>query len=54
MATTYKPGEIAPQSGTVQCSQHPAIKDKVEAGKKFPPADHWGQSGNPGCTWQYV
>jgi hypothetical protein len=54
LAATYRPGEIAPKTGTVKCTQHPSVRDKVKAGTKFAPCDHWGEHGQKNCTWQYV
>jgi hypothetical protein len=54
MATTYKPGETVPTTGTVQCTQASGTQDHVVAGTKFAPCDHWGQHNGAHCTWQYV
>jgi hypothetical protein len=54
MATTYKPGESVPKTGTVKCTQHASVKDKVKAGTTFAPCDHWGEQGKKNCTWEYV
>lgn len=51
---TYKPGETVPKDGTVRCTQHPGAQDRVKAGTKFAPCDHWGDPGRPNCTWQYI
>lgn len=51
---TYKPGEIVPQDGTVQCTQHPETHDNVKKGTRFAPCDHWGEHGRKDCTWRYI
>lgn len=54
MATQYKPGEIVPRAGTVQCTEVHGTKDQVQAGTRFAPCDHWGQHNGRTCTWEYV
>jgi hypothetical protein len=54
MAETYKPGDIVPRSGTVECTQFNGTRDDVIKGTKFAPCDHWGDHHGKGCTWQYV
>jgi hypothetical protein len=54
MAVTYKPGEIVPKDGKVECSQFNGTKDNVKAGDTFAPCDHWGDRNGKDCTWQYV
>jgi hypothetical protein len=55
MAQTYKPGEIVPQTGEVQCVQHSDIKDHVTEGTRFAPCTHIDdKQPAKGCTWQYV
>ena len=54
VATTYKPGETVPRDGTVECTQYNGTRDKVKAGTKFAPCDHWGDHHGKQCTWQYV
>jgi len=50
----YHQGAKVPKDGTVVCTQHPDITKRVKKDEHFPPCDNWGQSGNPGCTWQYI
>ncbi len=54
MANTYKPGEKAPQTGKIECSQYHGTQDHIKAGETFPPCDHWRDHHPKGCTWQYV
>jgi hypothetical protein len=54
MADTYKPGEIVPSTGIVKCTQDNGTRDRVMAGEKFAPCEHWGQHNGKNCTWQYV
>jgi hypothetical protein len=54
MATTYKPGDKVPETGTVKCTQHSSVRSNVKAGTTFPPCDHWGEHGRKNCTWEYV
>jgi hypothetical protein len=50
---TYKPGQIVPLDGTVECTRHPAVQDQVKAGTRFAPCSHHHEHSE-GCTWQYV
>ena len=43
MSDTYKPGDTVPRTGEVKCTQKNGVKDKVTAGTKFAPCDHWGE-----------
>ncbi len=54
MAETYKPGELVPKTGEVQCTQHTGTKDIVTAGEHFAPCMHWGEHDRTECTWEYV
>ena len=54
MAQTYKPGEAVPRDGVVECTEYPGTRDRVKAGTRFAPCDHWGDHHPQGCTWQYV
>jgi hypothetical protein len=54
MATTYKPGDIVPRTGEVECTQRNGVKDKVKEGDTFAPCMHWTEHDSKGCTWQYV
>jgi hypothetical protein len=54
MPTTYKPGEIVPKDGTVECTQFKGTRDKVKKGDHFAPCDHWGDHHGKDCTWQYI
>jgi hypothetical protein len=50
---TYKPGQIVPRDGTVECSGHRDVQDHVKAGTRFAPCSHHHEHSE-GCTWQYV
>jgi hypothetical protein len=50
---TYKPGQIVPLDGTVECTRHHDVQDRVKAGTRFAPCSHH-QEHSEGCTWQYV
>jgi len=50
---TYKPGQIVPRDGTVQCARHHDVEDHVKAGTRFAPCSHHHEHSE-GCTWQYV
>lgn len=55
MAQTYKPGEIVPKTGTVQCVEHTNIRDHVQQGTRFAPCHHFDDADSgKGCVWQYV
>lgn len=54
MAETYKPGDVVPKTGEVQCTQHTGTKDIVTAGEHFAPCMHWGEYDRTECTWEYV
>ena len=50
---SYKPGQIVPLDGTVECTRHHDIRDDVKAGTRFAPCSHHHEHSE-GCTWQYV
>ena len=50
---TYKPGQVVPRDGTVECALHPDVQDHVKAGTRFAPCSHHREHSE-GCTWQYV
>ena len=50
---TYKPGQVVPRDGTVECARHPDVQDHVKAGTRFAPCSHHHEHSE-GCTWQYV
>ena len=50
---TYKPGQIVPRDGTVECTRHHDVQDHVKAGTRFAPCTHHHEHSE-GCTWQYV
>jgi hypothetical protein len=52
--TTYSPGDIVPKNGVVECTQYHGTRDRVVAGTRFAPCDHWGDHHPKKCTWQYV
>ena len=52
-AETYKPGQVVPRDGTVECARHPDVQDHVKAGTRFAPCSHHHEHSE-GCTWQYV
>jgi hypothetical protein len=54
MATQYKPGEKAPKTGTVECTQYHGTRKHITAGETFPPCDNWGEHHPKQCTWEYV
>ena len=50
---TYKPGQVVPRDGTVECARHHDVQDHVKAGTRFAPCSHHREHSE-GCTWQYV
>ncbi len=50
---TYRPGQVVPRDGTVECARHHDIQDHVTAGTRFPPCSHHHEHSE-GCTWQYI
>ena len=50
---TYKPGQIVPRDGTVECTRHHDVQDHVKAGTRFAPCTHHHEHSE-GCTWQYI
>jgi len=52
-AKTYKPGQVVPRDGTVECARHHDVQDHVKAGTRFAPCAHHHEHSE-GCTWQYV
>ena len=50
---TYKPGQVVPLDGTVECTRHHDVQDHVKAGTRFAPCSHHHEHSE-GCTWQYV
>ena len=50
---TYKPGQVVPRDGTVECARHHEVQDHVKAGTRFAPCSHHHEHSE-GCTWQYV
>jgi len=50
---TYKPGQVVPSDGTVECALHHDVQDHVKAGTRFAPCSHHHEHSE-GCTWQYV
>ncbi|HTQ87871.1 MAG TPA: hypothetical protein VMK84_00100, partial [Streptosporangiaceae bacterium] len=52
-AETYKPGQVVPRDGTVECARHHDVQDHVKAGTRFAPCSHHHEHSE-GCTWQYV
>ena len=50
---TYKPGQVVPRDGTVECARHHDVQDHVKAGTRFAPCAHHHEHSK-GCTWQYV
>ena len=50
---TYKPGQVVPRDGTVECARHHDVQDHVKAGTRFAPCAHHHEHSE-GCTWQYV
>jgi len=50
---TYKPGQVVPQDGTVECARHHDVQDQVKAGTRFAPCSHHHEHSE-GCAWQYV
>lgn len=54
MAQQYKPGEIVPRDGRVECKQFNGTRDNVKKGTKFAPCDHWRDHHGKDCTWEYI
>jgi len=52
-AEAYKPGQVVPRDGTVECARHHDVHDHVKAGTRFAPCSHHHEHSE-GCTWQYV
>ena len=52
-AETYKPGQVVPRDGIVECARHHDVQDHVKAGTRFAPCSHHHEHSE-GCTWQYV
>ena len=52
-AETYKPGQVVPRDGTVECARHHDVQNHVKAGTRFAPCSHHHEHSE-GCTWQYV
>ena len=50
---TYKPGQIVPRDGTVECGRHRDVQNHVQAGTRFAPCSHHHEHSE-GCTWQYA
>jgi hypothetical protein len=50
---TYKPGQVVPRDGAVECTRHHDIRNHVKAGTRFAPCSHHHEHSE-GCTWQYV
>ena len=50
---TYKPGQVVPRDGTVECARHHDVQNHVKAGTRFAPCSHHHEHSE-GCTWQYV
>src|SRR5208337_4923960 len=50
---TYRPGQVVPRDGTVECARHHDVQDHVKAGTRFAPCSHHHEHSE-GCTWQYV
>ena len=50
---TYKPGQVVPRDGTVECTLHHDVQDHVKAGTRFAPCSHHHER-SVGCTWQYA
>ncbi len=50
---TYKPGQVVPRDGTVECARHHDVQDHVKAGTRFAPCSHHHEHSE-GCIWQYV
>ena len=50
---TYKPGQVVPRDGTVECARHHDVQNHVKAGTRFAPCSHHHEHSE-GCTWRYV
>jgi hypothetical protein len=50
----YRPGETAPADGFVQCTRFNGGKQRITAGTKFVPCEHWRDHYGHGCLWRYV
>ena len=53
MTETYKPGQVVPRDGTVECARHHDVQNHVKASTRFAPCSHHHEHSE-GCTWQYV
>jgi hypothetical protein len=49
---TYKPGQVVPRDGTVECALHHDVQNHVKAGTRFAPCSHHHEHSQ-GCSWQY-
>ncbi len=54
MPETYEPGERAPQSGEIRCTQHEDVIDEISVGETFPPCMHWSEHDRQECSWEYI
>ena len=54
MADQYRPGDVVPHTGTVECKQYKGTRKSVTVGTHFPPCDNWGDHHGAKCTWEYV
>jgi hypothetical protein len=54
LATQYKPGEIVPRDGTVECKEYNGTRNVVKKDTRFAPCDHWRDHHGKNCTWEYV
>ena len=50
---TYKPGQVVPRDGIVECARHHDVQNHVKAGTRFAPCSHHHEHSE-GCTWQYA
>ena len=54
MAPQYRPGDIVPRDGLVQCTQFRGTREQVRRDALFPPCDNGGEHPPRRCTWEYV
>lgn len=50
MAQQYKPGEVVPRDGRVECKQFNGTQDNVKKRARFAPCDHWRDHHGKDCT----
>jgi hypothetical protein len=54
MVQLYKPGDMVPRDGTVECTRYPGTRAHVKAGTRFFPCDRWRDHNPMDCALQFV